>query len=132
MSHIPYGYEVKDGKIFIVEEAADKVRQIFQNYVSGMSLTESARIVGHPITHSMVKQLLQRKCYIGDSFYPRIVDENLFSRVQIELQKRQKSTGKTRRKVPVIRTNFVLSDEREPQENFTKQAEYLYSLIGVK
>lgn len=43
MSHIPYGYEVKDGKIFIVEEAADKVRQIFQNYVSGMSLTESAK-----------------------------------------------------------------------------------------
>ena len=69
---------------------------------------------------------------IGDSFYPRIVDENLFCRVQIELQKRQKSTRKTRRKVPVIRTNFVLSDEREPQENFTKQAEYLYSLIGVK
>lgn len=132
MSHIPYGYEVKDGKIFIVEEATDKVRLIFQNYVSGMSLTESAKTAGHPITHSMVKQLLQRKCYIGDSFYPRIVDENLFSRVQIELQKRQKSTGKTRRKVPVIRTNFVLSDEREPQENFTKQAEYLYSLIGVK
>ena len=55
MSHIPYGYEVKDGKIFIVEEAADKVRQIFQNYVSGMSLTESAKTAGHPITHSMVK-----------------------------------------------------------------------------
>ena len=139
MSHIPYGYEVKDGKIFIVEEATDKVRLIFQNYVSGMSLTESAKTAGHPITHSMVKvrmrtvkQLLQRKCYIGNSFYPKIVDENLFRRVQIELQKRQKSTGKTRRKVPVIRTNFVLSDEREPQENFTKQAEYLYSLIGVK
>ena len=46
MSHIPYGYEVKDGKIFIVEEAADKARQIFQNYVSGMSLTESAKTAG--------------------------------------------------------------------------------------
>ena len=33
MSHIPYGYEVKDGKIFIVDEATDKVRLIFQNYV---------------------------------------------------------------------------------------------------
>ena len=114
MSHIPYGNEVKDGKIFIVEEAADKVRQIFQNYVSGMSLTESAKTAGHPITHSMVKQLLQRKCYIGDSFYPKIVDENLFCRVQIELQKRQKSTRKTRRKVPVIHTTMNLSFGERP------------------
>lgn len=132
MSHIPYGYEVKDGKIFIVEEAADKARQIFSELCIGHEFDRIRKTAGHPITHSMVKQLLQRKCYIGNSFYPKIVDENLFSRVQIELQKRQKSTGKTRRKVPVIRTNFVLSDEREPQENFTKQAEYLYSLIGVK
>ena len=46
MSHIPYGYEVKDGKIFIVEEATDKVRLIFQNYVSG--IRKNSRTSNYP------------------------------------------------------------------------------------
>lgn len=135
MSHIPYGYEISDGKIFIAEKDADKVRLIFQNYVSGMSLTESAKSAGHPITHSMVKRLLQRKCYLGDGFYPQIVDVELFGNVNAEINRRaeqQHNTDRKRRKKPVIHTDFMMSDEHEPQENFTKQAEFLYSLIGVK
>ncbi len=135
MSHIPLGYEICDGKAVIAERNAEIVRQIFLNYISGMSLSESARAAGHPMTHSMVKRLLQRKCYIGDKFYPQIIEEGIYQKANVELAERAKKlnvNGRKRRKNPVIHTKFVFSEILESQEDFKKQAEYLYSLIGVK
>lgn len=133
MSHIPFGYEVCDGKAVISERNAEIVRQIFQNYISGMSLSESAKSAGHLITHSMVKRLLQRKCYVGDHFYPPIIEKDIYVRANAELAERAgKLNVRKRRKNPVIYTEFVFSEIQESQEDFTKQAEYVYSLIGVK
>lgn len=135
MSHIPLGYEICDGKAVIAERNAEIVRQIFLNYISGMSLSESARAAEHPITHSMVKRLLQRKCYIGDKFYPQIIEEEIYQKANAEIAERAKKlnvNGRKRRKNPVIQTKFVFSEILESQEDFKKQAEYLYSLIGVK
>lgn len=135
MSHIPLGYEILDGTAVIAERDAEIVRQIFLNYISGMSLSESAKSAGHPMTHSMVKRLLQKKCYLGDSFYPQIIEKNIYAKAKAELAERAKKlnmNGRKRRKTPVIHTEFVFSEMTELQDNFTKQAEYLYSLIGVK
>ena len=59
MGHTPYGYRIENGAAVINEAEADCVRQIFDNYISGMSLTESAKAAGHPVVHSSVKRIRQ-------------------------------------------------------------------------
>ena len=60
MGHTPYGYRIENGAAEINEAEADCVRQIFNNYISGMSLTESAKAAGYPIVHSSVKRMLTK------------------------------------------------------------------------
>lgn len=72
MGHTPYGYRIENGMAVINPDEAGHVRQIFHNYIEGMSLSEAAKAAGHPMVHSMVRRMLSRECYLGDSFYPRI------------------------------------------------------------
>ena len=57
MTHIPYGYSIVDGKAVIDEEQAAKVRMIFSDYLSGMSLAAVAAKNGLKMLHSRVGQL---------------------------------------------------------------------------
>ena len=41
-----YGYEMINGNVVINQREAGIVRQIFRNYISGMSFTMSARKAG--------------------------------------------------------------------------------------
>ena len=47
MGHTPYGYRIENGAAVINDQEAECVRQIFENYISGMSLTEAAKAAGH-------------------------------------------------------------------------------------
>ena len=108
MGHTPYGYKIENGAAVIDETEADCVRQIFDNYISGMSLREAASAAGHPLVHSTVKRLLNRKCYCGDDFYPAIIDAAVFHRAKSELKQRadnKNQTGKTRRIIPKFITS---------------------------
>ena len=104
MGHTPYGYRIENGAAVINEAEADCVRQIFDNYISGMSLREAASAAGHPLVHSSVKRILSRECYCGDDFYPAIIDAAVFHRANSELKQRadnKNQTGKTRRIIPM-------------------------------
>ena len=68
MGHTPYGYRIENGAAVINEAEAECVRRIFDNYISGMSLAESAKAAGHPVVHSSVIRILSRECYCGDDF----------------------------------------------------------------
>lgn len=68
MGQIPYGYRIENGAAVIIPEEAAQIRLIFQNYIAGMSLQSAARAAGHPMAHSTVRRMLQRKCYLGDAF----------------------------------------------------------------
>ena len=70
MTHIPYGYSIVDGKAVIDEEQAAKVRMIFSDYLSGMSLAAVAAKNGLKMLHSRVGQLLRNRHYHGDAFFP--------------------------------------------------------------
>ena len=43
MGHTPFGYRIKNGKAVIDEPAAEKIRQLYQNYLSGMSMVAAAK-----------------------------------------------------------------------------------------
>ena len=79
---IPFGYEIFDAKIKVIEEEAEIVRNIFGLYVQGMSLKEiSDRLNLLPIKYAEgkrwdknnVKRILENPKYTGDKNYPVIV-----------------------------------------------------------
>ena len=131
----PYGYKIENGTAVIVEEQAENLRKFFENYLSGMALAASAEKAGFKISHSMVKKMIRCKYYLGDEFYPAIIDAHTFQLANVELKRRAEKMnrlGKTRRKKPVIHKNFIMNAPSEHYENPAEQAEYMYSLIEVK
>ena len=42
MGHTPFGYRIENGKAVIDEAAASQVRNLYKNYLSGLSLTNAA------------------------------------------------------------------------------------------
>lgn len=136
MGHTPYGYRIENGIAVINENEAECIRRIFDYYISGMSLSETARTAGHPIVHSSVKRILNRECYCGDDeFYPAIIDAATFQKATEELKKRAADinhTGKTRRTTPKPQTEFMFGSPKIHYDDPYEQAEYLYSLIESK
>lgn len=134
MRHTPLGYDVIDGKIVVNEEEAQVVRTIMLNYISGMTLTQSAEAVGLVLTHSSVKHILTNKRYLGDGFYPRIIEDETALAVENEMKERAVKLGrdnKKKRKPKVFtpQTSFKTRPGGVKYDDPIAQAEYAYSLI---
>ena len=41
------------------------------------------------MAHSTVRRMMQRKCYLGDAFYPAILDKETYDRANADVYKRQ-------------------------------------------
>ena len=133
MGHTPFGYRIKNGKAVIDEPAAEKIRQLYQNYLSGMSMVAAAKAAGIDTYHGTVKRMMENRHYMGDDFYPAIIDVNTFTEAMLERQRRAKKLGRTDRIKPPVKktapTTFKLGKIKEFYDDPAKQAEYLYSLI---
>src|SRR5438876_725297 len=135
---LPFGYEMKDGKIAIVEEEAELVRSIFQRYLELGSVNELLRDLkernirtrtkqlstgttrgGIPFGRGALYYLLSNHFYIGEVKYrneilpgeqPSIMDRELFDAV------RQKSLAQwshrtiVRNKSDYLLTGLVFDD----------------------
>lgn len=133
MGHTPYGYRIEKGKAVIDESAAEQVRMLYKNYLSGLSLINAAKSAGLNLQHSGAKRMMRNKHYLGDNFYPAIIDKESFIAVEEELSKRSAMLGRNDRK-PEIKvkkppTVFRIGDITENYFNPIMQAEYIYSLI---
>ena len=87
MGHTPYGYRIENGIAVIDEKAAEKLRKLYENYLTGMALKAAAAEAGINTYHGTAKRLLMTRHYIGDDFYPAIIDATVFQNVQEELMK---------------------------------------------
>ena len=132
--HTPFGYRIKDGKAVICKEEADQVRRIYAGYLSGLSLKMAAGEAGLTMQHSSVKRILQNEHYLGDAFYPAIIDRETFDSAEAERKRREGALGRDNRpkkgpcsRVPQTRFRMKKTDQvcNDPYE----QAQYLYSLI---
>lgn len=133
MGHTPYGYRIEDGVAVIDEEAAGKLRKLYENYLVGLSLKDAAAKAGIDTYHGTAKRLLKTQHYIGDDFYPAIIDESVFQNAQAELIKRAAALGRLNR-VPKVKpitipTIFTVGRIAKHFDNPAAQAEYVYSLI---
>ena len=133
MGHTPLGYRIENGIAVIDEEAAAKIRQLYKNYLNGLSLVNAAKEAGINALHANSKRIIQNKHYLGDDFYPAIVDKDTFTAASREIKRRSVKLGRNDRfkkvpekKAPIL---FRFGDITEYFDNPVKQAEYLYSLI---
>ena len=128
-----YGYKIVDGKAVVDEPAQMKIQLLFQNYLAGMSLSKAANEAGIHIPHGMVAKMLSNQHYLGDSFYPQIIDKNTFEKAAMERQHRAEKLGRTNLKKPTVQktvpTAFTFAKIEEYHDDPARQAEYLYSLI---
>ena len=133
MAYTPFGYRIQGGKAIIDKAAAEQVRQLYQNYLNGMSMVAAAKAAGIDTYHGTVKRMMENRHYMGDDFYPAIIDVDTFTEAMLERQRRAKKLGRTNRIKPPVKktspTTFTLGTIKEFYDDPAKQAEYLYSLI---
>ena len=133
MGHTPFGYRTENGIAVIDEAAAAKLRQLYKNYLSGMSLTTAAAEAGIKTFHGTAKRLMETAHYIGDNFYPAIIDETTYQKAQEERKRRATALGRNNKQTQMreirIPTHFHMGEVAVIYDNPVKQAEYLYSLI---
>ncbi len=94
--HMPIGYQIVAGKVQVDEEKAIVVKKIFNDYIAGVSLVAIAKnleatglLNSNQQTHwyhGSIAKILDNVKYLGDGFYPGLIDKELFE----EVQKRRK------------------------------------------
>lgn len=71
--------------------------------------------------------------YLGDNFYPAIIDKEIYQKAQEERKRRTAKLGRnnnlTQMRTIQTPTRFHMNKATALHDNPMKQAEYLYSLI---
>ena len=133
MGHTPLGYKIENGAAVIDTENAEKIKKMFDLYLSGLGLAQAANSVGLNKYHCTVKKMLKNNKYMGDDFYPAIVEAETFEKVQAEIYARAEKLGRTnaspKERNIFIPTKFRLAASDKYFDDPMKQAEYMYSLI---
>jgi DNA invertase Pin-like site-specific DNA recombinase len=136
---LPLGYELKDGKLTVVEEEAERVRMIFRRYLEVSGINELAcdlraknictrvRTLGTtgktrggiPFGRGALSHLLRNRFFIGEVKYkgevlpgeqPAIIDKNLFEAVQQKLSAHQSHKTLTRQKAEHLLKDLLFDD----------------------
>ena len=136
MAHIPYGYKIINGKAEVDEKQAEVVIKLFDGYIAGLGLKPAAENAGLDIYHGSAGRMLRNTHYLGDEYYPAIIDRKRFDKAEEIRISRASSLGRVRElqaaPKPEAETRFTLSTvERKFADTF-EQAEYAYSLIESK
>jgi hypothetical protein len=133
MGHTPYGYRIENGKAVIDETEAEKVKELYSRYLAGLSLKDAAKKAGIDCYHATAGRILQNKYYLGDDFYPPIIDDGTFEKAKAEKQRRAEMLGRIWEPKDIQETEYATRFKVKPLEqkydNLFKQAEYAYSLI---
>jgi len=127
------GYRIEGGKAVIDETAAGQVKELFESYNSGLALTVAAEKAGLKLYHASAKRMLQNERYVGDDYYPSIVDSEVFNKANNEIRRRALALGRIKEYreplPPTPQTRFKMSRQTKFFDDPFVQAEYMYGLI---
>lgn len=127
-----FGYKIENGMTVVDEVEAEVVANIFNSYISGLSLHDAAIHAGKPMVHSTVKRMIRNFSYTGDEFHPAIISRQTFAEANAELLRRaEKHVSRKQQKKFTMYTEFKFSEPLMQYDDPITQAEYIYSLIGV-
>jgi DNA invertase Pin-like site-specific DNA recombinase len=136
---LPLGYELRDGKLTVAEEEADRVRMIFRRYLELTGINELARDLkaknictkastlsttgkirgGIPFGRGTLAHLLRNRFFIGEVKYrgeilpgeqPAILDKSLFGAVQQKLSAHQSHKTLSRQKFDHLLKDLLFDD----------------------
>lgn len=136
MGNTPFGYRINNGKAEINEEAAEQIRTLYEAYLSSDSLATAANKAGIKVFHAGIARMLQNTHYLGDEYYPPIIDPDTFTAAEAERASRAEKLGRVREpiieKEVVFPAAFRISEGTEQFDDPFQQAEYAYSLIEME
>lgn len=133
MRVIPYGYRIENGMAVVDEEQAAVVRELFNGYISGLALMNAAEKVGLKLYHGSAGRMLRNRKYLGDGYYPPIIDKETFDQAEAVRISRAKALGRIReleaRPGGTAPTRFTMAPSKKVYDDPFMQAAYAYSLI---
>ncbi len=136
MGHTPFGYRIINGKAVIDEQAAVQIKTLFQSYLTGDSLATAAKKAEIIAFHAGISRMLQNNRYLGDAYYPAIIDAETFAAAEAERIRRAEKLGRIRepeiKKEAVYPTAFRIIEGTERFDDPFQQAEYAYNLIETE
>lgn len=134
MAHTPYGYIIRNGKAVIDAAAAERVKELFEGFLAGLSLENAGKKAGIDRCHASLGKMLMNAQYIDDIFYPPIIGRWLFDQTQAERQHRAEMLGRVGGQKYLARgfhqLQFHVAEIIKVYDNPFMQAEYAYSLIS--
>ncbi|TWH59607.1 recombinase-like zinc beta ribbon protein [Desulfitobacterium sp. LBE] len=102
--NMPFGYKLAEGKIQFDEPKATVVKTIFADYLAGKStrriakqLAERGCLNGNnkpSWSHGSVGNVLENVNYLGDEFYPQLIERGCFEQVQKLRKERRVQLGR--------------------------------------
>lgn len=132
MTHIPYGYHIENGIAVVDEVDAERIKALYQEYIDCKSIIAAAKKAGIDKTHSVIGRFLKNKVYLGTAYYPQIIDEDIFTKVQ-EIRE---DNARNQNRIGIYRPHpkaeigaFKIRTIEEKYRDPYKQAEYAYSQI---
>ena len=119
MAHIPYGYEIVNGEAVYKQGEAGKVKLFVRYYLEGDAIKTAGEKAGINLSLSTLGHILKNPIYMGDRYYPALIDEETFEKVQAERQERYERLGcfTSNNAIPpaAVRCFFRLQPESEKE-----------------
>ena len=98
-----------------------------------MGLIPAAEKGGLKLYHGSAGRMLRNKKYLGDDYYPAIIDKEIFDKAEEIRMDRAKALGRVweleGKKDILFPTNFTIPAVRKVSDDPFEQAAYAYSLI---
>lgn len=132
MTHTPYGYRIKNGIAVVDEVDAERIKALYQEYIDCKSIIAAAKKAGIDKTHSVIGRILKNKVYLGTVYYPQIIDEDIFAKVQEIREHNVRNQNRIGIYIPHPKAEigaFKIRKIKEKYKDPYKQAEYAYSQI---
>lgn len=96
MAYIPYGYRIVEGRAVIEETEAARIRKYVKFYLKGDPIRKAMEEAGLSIDVNKATRMLTRRVYLGDGYYPAILDEETFAKIAEEKAQRYEKMGSYR------------------------------------
>lgn len=134
MRLIPIGYSIVDGKAVVNPDESRAVNMAFELYLSGESLINIGKKTGINRSHAGIANILEDSKYLGTDFYPQVVDQELFDKVQRLRKDRRKAHARPERKhqEAIVQTEFIMKKGSRTPKNPFERAQYRYEQIKPK